>query len=97
MDSLGREGLCWLTFPKGCGQWDVLPGQALTPLPLAAGGVKQHQCDAELRKEISLVWPNLSQKTLDLLVPPHKRKCCKHWLHPGHLGPQRRFFSPHLF
>uniref|UniRef100_A0A8C9N3P2 Voltage-dependent N-type calcium channel subunit alpha n=1 Tax=Serinus canaria TaxID=9135 RepID=A0A8C9N3P2_SERCA len=39
---------------------------------LAAGGVKQHQCDAELRKEISLVWPNLSQKTLDLLVPPHK-------------------------
>uniref|UniRef100_A0A8D2NX99 Voltage-dependent N-type calcium channel subunit alpha n=1 Tax=Zosterops lateralis melanops TaxID=1220523 RepID=A0A8D2NX99_ZOSLA len=40
--------------------------------PLAAGGVKQHQCDAELRKEISLVWPNLSQKTLDLLVPPHK-------------------------
>uniref|UniRef100_A0A8C3NIJ7 Voltage-dependent N-type calcium channel subunit alpha n=1 Tax=Geospiza parvula TaxID=87175 RepID=A0A8C3NIJ7_GEOPR len=38
-----------------------------------ASGVKQHQCDAELRKEISLVWPNLSQKTLDLLVPPHKR------------------------
>uniref|UniRef100_A0A803W3J9 Voltage-dependent N-type calcium channel subunit alpha n=1 Tax=Ficedula albicollis TaxID=59894 RepID=A0A803W3J9_FICAL len=37
-----------------------------------ASGVKQHQCDAELRKEISLVWPNLSQKTLDLLVPPHK-------------------------
>uniref|UniRef100_A0A8D0BRB2 Voltage-dependent N-type calcium channel subunit alpha n=1 Tax=Salvator merianae TaxID=96440 RepID=A0A8D0BRB2_SALMN len=37
-----------------------------------ASGVLQHQCDAELRKEISLVWPNLSQKTLDLLVPPHK-------------------------
>lgn len=37
-------------------------------------GILQHQCDAELRKEISLVWPNLSQKTLDLLVPPHKRK-----------------------
>ncbi|NXA54199.1 CAC1B protein, partial [Nothocercus julius] len=42
-----------------------------SPLP-SSGGVKQHQCDAELRKEISLVWPNLSQKTLDLLVPPHK-------------------------
>uniref|UniRef100_A0A8C8SNZ9 Voltage-dependent N-type calcium channel subunit alpha n=1 Tax=Pelusios castaneus TaxID=367368 RepID=A0A8C8SNZ9_9SAUR len=41
-------------------------------IKLAAAGVKQHQCDAELRKEISLVWPNLSQKTLDLLVPPHK-------------------------
>uniref|UniRef100_A0A8D2Q7D9 Voltage-dependent N-type calcium channel subunit alpha n=1 Tax=Varanus komodoensis TaxID=61221 RepID=A0A8D2Q7D9_VARKO len=37
-----------------------------------ASGVLQHQCDAELRKEISLVWPNLSPKTLDLLVPPHK-------------------------
>uniref|UniRef100_A0ACB8F0Z0 Voltage-dependent N-type calcium channel subunit alpha-1B n=1 Tax=Sphaerodactylus townsendi TaxID=933632 RepID=A0ACB8F0Z0_9SAUR len=37
-----------------------------------ASGVLQHQCDAELRKEISLVWPNLSQKTLDLLVPPLK-------------------------
>ncbi|NXC88287.1 CAC1B protein, partial [Cercotrichas coryphoeus] len=42
-------------------------------IKLASGGVKQHQCDAELRKEISLVWPNLSQKTLDLLVPPHKQ------------------------
>uniref|UniRef100_A0A8C2V571 Voltage-dependent N-type calcium channel subunit alpha n=1 Tax=Chinchilla lanigera TaxID=34839 RepID=A0A8C2V571_CHILA len=50
------------------------------PLPLprsclyGAGlaGTKQHQCDAELRKEISSVWANLPQKTLDLLVPPHK-------------------------
>lgn len=46
----------------------------LVSSPFFSGGVKQHQCDAELRKEISLVWPNLSQKTLDLLVPPHKRK-----------------------
>uniref|UniRef100_A0ABM5F6U6 Voltage-dependent N-type calcium channel subunit alpha n=1 Tax=Pogona vitticeps TaxID=103695 RepID=A0ABM5F6U6_9SAUR len=37
-----------------------------------ASGALQQQCDAELRKEISLVWPNLSPKTLDLLVPPHK-------------------------
>ncbi|NWH38990.1 CAC1B protein, partial [Chloropsis hardwickii] len=60
---------------EGMQRWDVQPGQGFTPLPpslAAAGGVKQHQCDAELRKEISLVWPNLSQKTLDLLVPPHK-------------------------
>ncbi|MEE6504997.1 hypothetical protein FKM82_005401 [Ascaphus truei] len=41
-------------------------------IKLAAGGLKQHESDAELRKEISSVWPNLSQKTLDLLVPPHK-------------------------
>ncbi|XP_043914705.1 voltage-dependent N-type calcium channel subunit alpha-1B [Protopterus annectens] len=33
------------------------------------GGVSQHQCDAELRKEIASVWPNLSMKTIDLLVP----------------------------
>uniref|UniRef100_A0A8C5R952 Voltage-dependent N-type calcium channel subunit alpha n=1 Tax=Leptobrachium leishanense TaxID=445787 RepID=A0A8C5R952_9ANUR len=39
---------------------------------LASGGIKQHESDAELRKEILSVWPNLSQKTLDLLVPPHK-------------------------
>ncbi|KAG9337372.1 hypothetical protein JZ751_028792, partial [Albula glossodonta] len=28
--------------------------------------------DAELRKEMMAIWPNLSQKTLDLLVTPHK-------------------------
>ncbi|XP_073496396.1 voltage-dependent N-type calcium channel subunit alpha-1B isoform X5 [Phyllobates terribilis] len=41
-------------------------------IKLASGGLKQHESDAELRKEITSVWPNLSQKTLDLLVPPHK-------------------------
>ncbi|XP_045419130.1 voltage-dependent N-type calcium channel subunit alpha-1B isoform X2 [Lemur catta] len=41
-------------------------------IKLAPAGTKQHQCDAELRKEISSVWANLPQKTLDLLVPPHK-------------------------
>uniref|UniRef100_A0A672VFS1 Voltage-dependent N-type calcium channel subunit alpha n=1 Tax=Strigops habroptila TaxID=2489341 RepID=A0A672VFS1_STRHB len=63
-------------------------------IKLASGGVKQHQCDAELRKEISLVWPNLSQKTLDLLVPPHKRKwsISKHPTHPM----QGRFLPPCL-
>lgn len=91
MAPLGREGLRWLILPKereeGMQTQDVLPGQGFSQLPpplLAAGGVKQHQCDAELRKEISLVWPNLSQKTLDLLVPPHKRKWFKPWVHPRH-------------
>ncbi|XP_069465799.1 voltage-dependent N-type calcium channel subunit alpha-1B isoform X3 [Ambystoma mexicanum] len=41
-------------------------------IKLAAGGLGQHRCDAELRKEITSVWPSLPQKTLDLLVPPHK-------------------------
>ncbi|XP_072489314.1 voltage-dependent N-type calcium channel subunit alpha-1B isoform X3 [Notamacropus eugenii] len=41
-------------------------------IKLAPAGMKQHQCDAELRKEIASVWANLPQKTLDLLVPPHK-------------------------
>lgn len=36
--------------------------------------------DAELRKEMMAIWPNLSQKTLDLLVTPHK---CKSRASPG--------------
>ncbi|XP_041094438.1 voltage-dependent N-type calcium channel subunit alpha-1B-like [Polyodon spathula] len=41
-------------------------------IKLASGVPNQHQSDTELRKEICTVWPNLSQKTLDLLVTPHK-------------------------
>lgn len=41
-------------------------------IKLAPAGAKQHQCDAALRKEIATVWANLPQKTLDLLVPPHR-------------------------
>ncbi|KAK7939765.1 hypothetical protein WMY93_003091 [Mugilogobius chulae] len=33
---------------------------------------RQAPMDAELRKEMIAIWPNLSQKTLDLLVTPHK-------------------------
>uniref|UniRef100_A0A8B9EJA3 Voltage-dependent N-type calcium channel subunit alpha n=1 Tax=Anser cygnoides TaxID=8845 RepID=A0A8B9EJA3_ANSCY len=62
-------------------------------IKLATGGVKQHQCDAELRKEISLVWPNLSQKTLDLLVPPHKRK----WSTSKHPAPAQMMASKLMF
>lgn len=46
-----------------------------------AGGADKQQMDAELRKEMMAIWPNLSQKTLDLLVTPHK---CKS---PGRPGP----------
>uniref|UniRef100_A0AAQ6AEA8 Voltage-dependent calcium channel type A subunit alpha-1 n=1 Tax=Amphiprion ocellaris TaxID=80972 RepID=A0AAQ6AEA8_AMPOC len=31
-----------------------------------------NQMDLDLQKEISVIWPHLSQKTLDLLVPIHK-------------------------
>uniref|UniRef100_P56698-2 Isoform 2 of Probable voltage-dependent N-type calcium channel subunit alpha-1B n=1 Tax=Diplobatis ommata TaxID=1870830 RepID=P56698-2 len=39
---------------------------------ISPGGAYQQQCDAELRKEITAVWPNLSQKFLDILVPPQR-------------------------
>uniref|UniRef100_A0A8C5I298 Voltage-dependent N-type calcium channel subunit alpha-1B-like n=1 Tax=Gouania willdenowi TaxID=441366 RepID=A0A8C5I298_GOUWI len=43
-------------------------------IKLASGMVAQRLSDAELKKELSTVWPSLSQKTMDLLVTPHKRK-----------------------
>lgn len=36
------------------------------------GGEDRNQMDLDLQKEISVIWPHLSQKTLDLLVPIHK-------------------------
>uniref|UniRef100_A0A3B3RLK8 Voltage-dependent P/Q-type calcium channel subunit alpha-1A n=1 Tax=Paramormyrops kingsleyae TaxID=1676925 RepID=A0A3B3RLK8_9TELE len=41
-------------------------------IKIAKGGADKHQMDSELRKEMMAIWPNLSQKTLDLLVTPHK-------------------------
>ncbi|GAA6102885.1 calcium channel, voltage-dependent, P/Q type, alpha 1A subunit, b isoform X3, partial [Tachysurus ichikawai] len=41
-------------------------------IKIAKGGADKHQMDAELRKEMIAIWPNLSQKHLDLLVTPHK-------------------------
>ncbi|XP_057208019.1 calcium channel, voltage-dependent, N type, alpha 1B subunit, a isoform X1 [Triplophysa rosa] len=41
-------------------------------IKLASGMVAQRLSDAEMKKELSTVWPNLSQKTMDLLVTPHK-------------------------
>uniref|UniRef100_A0A8C7FFU3 Calcium voltage-gated channel subunit alpha1 E n=1 Tax=Oncorhynchus kisutch TaxID=8019 RepID=A0A8C7FFU3_ONCKI len=39
---------------------------------IARGGEDRGQMDSDLQKEISIIWPHLSQKTLDLLVPIHK-------------------------
>uniref|UniRef100_A0A3Q2VD08 Voltage-dependent N-type calcium channel subunit alpha n=1 Tax=Haplochromis burtoni TaxID=8153 RepID=A0A3Q2VD08_HAPBU len=41
-------------------------------IKLASGLLAQRLCDADLKREINRVWPNLSQKTMDLLVTPHK-------------------------
>uniref|UniRef100_A0A8C7ZLP6 Voltage-dependent N-type calcium channel subunit alpha-1B n=1 Tax=Oryzias sinensis TaxID=183150 RepID=A0A8C7ZLP6_9TELE len=41
-------------------------------IKLASGVLAQRLCDADLRREINKVWPNLSPKTADLLVTPHK-------------------------
>lgn len=38
----------------------------------SSGLLAQRLCDADLKREINRVWPNLSQKTMDLLVTPHK-------------------------
>ncbi|KAM9832206.1 voltage-dependent R-type calcium channel subunit alpha-1E [Neosynchiropus ocellatus] len=39
---------------------------------IARGGEDRNQMDIDLQKEISIIWPHLSQKTLDVLVPIHK-------------------------
>lgn len=36
------------------------------------GGEDRNQMDLDLQKEIGVIWPHLSQKSLDLLVPIHK-------------------------
>uniref|UniRef100_A0A8C1Q3C9 Voltage-dependent calcium channel type A subunit alpha-1 n=1 Tax=Cyprinus carpio TaxID=7962 RepID=A0A8C1Q3C9_CYPCA len=41
-------------------------------IKIARGGEDRGQMDIELQKEISVIWPHLSQKSLDLLVPIHK-------------------------
>uniref|UniRef100_A0AAR2KXT7 Calcium channel, voltage-dependent, R type, alpha 1E subunit a n=1 Tax=Pygocentrus nattereri TaxID=42514 RepID=A0AAR2KXT7_PYGNA len=41
-------------------------------IKIARGGEDRGQMDIELQKEISIIWPHLSQKSLDLLVPIHK-------------------------
>ncbi|XP_066548098.1 voltage-dependent R-type calcium channel subunit alpha-1E [Amia ocellicauda] len=41
-------------------------------IKIARGGEDRQQMDSELQKEISVIWPHLSQKMLDVLVPIHK-------------------------
>uniref|UniRef100_A0A3B3R787 Voltage-dependent N-type calcium channel subunit alpha n=1 Tax=Paramormyrops kingsleyae TaxID=1676925 RepID=A0A3B3R787_9TELE len=41
-------------------------------IKLASGIVAQRLSDADLKKELATIWPSLSQKTMDLLVTPHK-------------------------
>ncbi|XP_073724142.1 voltage-dependent R-type calcium channel subunit alpha-1E isoform X2 [Misgurnus anguillicaudatus] len=41
-------------------------------IKIARGGDDRGQMDVELQKEISVIWPHLSQKSLDLLVPINK-------------------------
>lgn len=41
-------------------------------IKLASGVLAQHLCDLDLKRELNRVWPSLSQKTIDLLVTPHK-------------------------
>lgn len=39
---------------------------------VSPGVLMQRLYDADLKREISRVWPSLPQKTVDLLVTPHK-------------------------
>lgn len=75
---VGRS--CWLgDWPRG----QQVLRRATRPLCAhVAGGADKQQMDAELRKEMMAIWPNLSQKTLDLLVTPHKCKS-PDWPGPG--------------
>ncbi|CAN0379712.1 unnamed protein product [Lampetra planeri] len=41
-------------------------------IKIAKGGADKFECDSELRREMMAIWPNISHKTLDLLVPPHR-------------------------
>ncbi|XP_048214233.1 voltage-dependent R-type calcium channel subunit alpha-1E isoform X8 [Perognathus longimembris pacificus] len=44
-------------------------------IKIAKGGADRQQLDSELQKETLAIWPHLSQKMLDLLVPMPKEKC----------------------
>ena len=60
---------------------------------LLPGGADRQQLDSELQKETLAIWPHLSQKMLDLLVPMPKGAGS-----PGslcHCGP--RMPRPHLW
>lgn len=62
---MGKGGVGWTLVPR----FDVC-GPFL--LPAVEGGADWQQLDSELQKEILTIWPHLSQKMLDLLVPMPK-------------------------
>lgn len=63
-----ERGIGWTLEPR----FDVC-GPFL--LPAVEGGADWQQLDSELQKEILTIWPHLSQKMLDLLVPMPKSEC----------------------
>lgn len=79
----GLQSLTWqelLAFQLPQRLADAQAGSQAFSCAHVAGGADKQQMDAELRKEMMAIWPNLSQKTLDLLVTPHK---CKSRTSPG--------------
>lgn len=61
-------------WERGIG-WALVPGLDMCgPFlpPAVEGGADWQQLDSELQKEILTIWPHLSQKMLDLLVPMPK-------------------------
>lgn len=93
-----RWRLSWNLTPG----WERGVGRALAPgfdvcgpflLPAVEGGADWQQLDSELQKEILTIWPHLSQKMLDLLVPMPKSESLGglSWLsNPPH--PHSNFF-----
>lgn len=62
-------------WERGVFSWTLVPGLDVRgPLlfPTVQGGADWQQLDSELQKEILTIWPHLSQKMLDLLVPMPK-------------------------
>lgn len=65
-------------WERGDFSWVLVPGLEVHgpffPHPAVQGGADWQQLDSELQKEILTIWPHLSQKMLDLLVPMPKSK-----------------------
>eukprot|EP00061_Rhincodon_typus_P015289 g42885.t1 len=60
-----------IKLAKGLGYVEIHIAMQFLNKAYLSGGADKQQLDAELRKEIMTIWPHLSQKTLDLLVPIH--------------------------
>lgn len=77
--------LMWIAVMAVVQSWcDVFVG-------MSTGVLAQHLSDLDLKRELNRVWPNLSQKTVDLLVTPHK---CEPQFCVG--STETQLFSSHL-